>query len=178
VFGSKLELICVYGPPGLEPRYTVYPTTFWEVLASHERLTVCAAARAGKVKRVKRASTRTTAFDCCVRFLTGLPLLPVLAHGGGLKSRCTAILTERVSLTVKQRKLQLPHSLLHTRIQIGPESTCGLCPNWRAHCSATDLSFLDDGNCRLSPRYQDQILLRPGGADLFRVVVSASITQG
>ena len=30
--------------------------------------------------------------------------------------------------------------------------------------------ILDDGNCRLNPRYQDQILLSPGGSDLFPVV--------
>jgi hypothetical protein len=66
---------------------------FGEVLASHERSTVCAAARAGKSRKVKREIRLATHFDRGVRFLTVPPLSPVLAHGGGLKSRCTTILT-------------------------------------------------------------------------------------
>ena len=66
----------------------LYPTMFVEVLASHERPTVCAAARAGMNRKVKREIRLPIDFDWGVKFLTLPPLLPVLAHGGGLKSRC------------------------------------------------------------------------------------------
>src|SRR4249920_1713528 len=64
---------------------------FWELLASHDRLTVCAAAKAGKNKKERKETNLATDFDHGVRELTVPPLLPVLAHGGGLKSHCTAI---------------------------------------------------------------------------------------
>jgi hypothetical protein len=70
----------------------LYPTMFWEVLGSHERPTVCAAARAGMNKNVRREIRLPIDFDWGVRFLTVPPLLPVLAHGGGLKSRCNVVL--------------------------------------------------------------------------------------
>jgi hypothetical protein len=65
---------------------------FGEVLASHERPTVCAAARAGMNRNVRREIRLPIDFDWGVRFLTVPPLLPVLAHGGGLKSRCNVVL--------------------------------------------------------------------------------------
>jgi hypothetical protein len=40
---------------------------FGEVLASHERPTVCAAARAGMNRKVKREIRLATHFDCGVR---------------------------------------------------------------------------------------------------------------
>jgi hypothetical protein len=40
---------------------------FGEVLASHDKLTVCAAARAGMNRKVKREIRLATHFDCGVR---------------------------------------------------------------------------------------------------------------
>src|SRR5271170_1809881 len=76
----------------------LYPTMFWELLASHDRLTLCAAARTGKKSRRTRLATN---FNCGVRFLTVPPLLPVLAHGGGLKSFCTGDPDREWSIVVK-----------------------------------------------------------------------------
>jgi hypothetical protein len=41
----------------------LYPTTFGKVLASHERPTVCAGARAEKNRKVKREIRLATDFD-------------------------------------------------------------------------------------------------------------------
>jgi hypothetical protein len=65
---------------------------------------VCAAARIGKNRKVKREIRRATDFDSCVRELTVRPLLPVLAHVGGLKSRCAVILTGTTHLHSQQIK--------------------------------------------------------------------------
>jgi hypothetical protein len=43
-------------------------------------------------KNARREISLPSDFDWGVRFLTVPPLLPVLAHGGGLKSRCTVVL--------------------------------------------------------------------------------------
>jgi hypothetical protein len=45
-------------------------------------LTLSAAARLGNNSNPGRESRLATDFDCAVRYLTGPPLLPVLAHGG------------------------------------------------------------------------------------------------
>jgi len=44
VFGSKAELILLYGPPDCPPRYTLYPTTFADVLAFQLSVTLCCGA--------------------------------------------------------------------------------------------------------------------------------------
>src|SRR5580658_2714785 len=69
-------------------RKTLYPTMFWELLASQVRFTLCAAAKAGSSrnkKSARRVIRLPTDFDCRVRFLTVPPLLPVLAHGRGIE---------------------------------------------------------------------------------------------
>jgi hypothetical protein len=40
VFESSAELILVYGPPEVPPRYTLYPATV-EVLAAQDKETLC-----------------------------------------------------------------------------------------------------------------------------------------
>ncbi|MGC1436333.1 MAG: hypothetical protein WA847_10610, partial [Terriglobales bacterium] len=57
---------------------------------------------------VKREIRLPIDFDWGVRFLTVPPLLPVLAHGGGLKSRCNVVqIVSRAA--IKPRKLQRSH---------------------------------------------------------------------
>ena len=63
-----------------------------------------AAVRIGKNRKVRREIRRATDFDCSVRELTVPPLLPVLAHVGGLKSRCAVILTATTRLHSQQIK--------------------------------------------------------------------------
>lgn len=41
VFASRAELIWLYGPPAWLPRYTLYPTTFADVLGFQLSVTLC-----------------------------------------------------------------------------------------------------------------------------------------
>src|ERR1022692_5423 len=103
----------------------LYPTTSWEVLASHERPTVCAAASVGKNRKLRRISAEAVALDCGVRELTGSPLLLRALHtAGDLRASAPAILTAKASGS-NQCKVQLSHYWGAHRFPIGHGSALG-----------------------------------------------------
>ena len=84
--------------------------TFFELLASHDNWTVCAAA---EVDRAERMKVSMSPCECCLRREMSheiASLAPCLRTDGGLKSGCTAILIAHISRS-KLRSVQLGHYL-------------------------------------------------------------------